>query len=181
MIYYSLQGLMWGGLAVTGSPWFACEYSTCPDPQSNVSRERSIEPSASPWPRQHTPPTNNTGLGRREENEHPVAKIRAENVLISSTRFWDEVYWYLEKTMALHPSNLAWKIPWVEEPGRLQSTGSLRVKHDWATSLSLFTFMHWRRRWQPTPAFLPGEAQGRGNLVGCRLWGHTELDTTEAT
>ena len=41
--------------------------------------------------------------------------------------------------------------------------------------------MHWRRKWQPTPVFLPGESQGQGSLVGCRLWGHTELDTTEAT
>ena len=55
--------------------------------------------------------------------------------------------------MAPHSSVLAWKIPWMEEPGRLQSMGSLRVGHDWATSLSLFTFMHWRRKWQPTPAF----------------------------
>ena len=47
----------------------------------------------------------------------------------------------------------------------------LRVGHDWATSLSLFTFMHWRRKWQPTPVFLTGESQGRGSLVGCRLWG----------
>ena len=44
-----------------------------------------------------------------------------------------------------------------------------------------FTFMHWRRKWQPTPVFLPGESQGRGSLVGCRLWGRTESDTTEAT
>ena len=43
------------------------------------------------------------------------------------------------------------------------------------------TFMHWRRKWQPTPVFLPGESQGQGSLVGCRLWGRTELDTTEAT
>ena len=50
-----------------------------------------------------------------------------------------------------------------------------------ATSLSLFTFMHWRRKWQPTPVFLPGESQGQGSLVGCHLWGHAELDTTEAT
>ena len=78
-------------------------------------------------------------------------------------------------------SILAWKIPWMEEPGRLQSMGSLRVGHDWATSLSLFSFMHWRRKWQPTPVFLPGESQGRRSLVGCRLWGHTESDTTEAT
>ena len=83
--------------------------------------------------------------------------------------------------MASHSSTLAWKFPWAEEPGRLQSMGSLRVRHDWASSLSLFTFMHWRRKWQPTPVFLPGESRGWGSLVGCRLWGGTELDTTEAT
>ena len=82
--------------------------------------------------------------------------------------------------MATDSSTLAWKIPWMEEPGRLQSMGSLGVGHDWATSLSLFTFMHWRRKWQPTPVFLPGEFQGWGSLVGCRLWGCTESDTTEA-
>ena len=64
--------------------------------------------------------------------------------------------------MAPHSSTLAWKIPWMEEPGGLQSMGSLRVGHNWATSLSLFTFLHWRRKWQPTPVFLPGESQGRG-------------------
>ena len=42
-----------------------------------------------------------------------------------------------------------------------------------------FTFMHWRRKWQPTPVFLPGESQGRGSLVGCHLWGHTDSDMTE--
>ena len=62
---------------------------------------------------------------------------------------------------------LAWRIPWTEEPRRLQSMASLRVGHDWATSLSLFTFMHWRRKWQPTPVFLPRESQGQGSLVGC--------------
>ena len=62
------------------------------------------------------------------------------------------IYTYiLEKAMAPHSSTLAWKIPWTEEPRRLQSMGSWRVGHDWATSLSLFTFMHWRRKWQPTP------------------------------
>ena len=50
-----------------------------------------------------------------------------------------------EKAMAPHSSTLAWKIPWTEEPGRLQSMELLRVGHDWATSLSLFTFMHWRK------------------------------------
>ena len=73
--------------------------------------------------------------------------------------------------MASHSSTLAWKIPWTEEPGRLQSMGSWRVGHDWATSLSLLTFMHWRRKWQPTPVFLPGESQGQRSRVGCRLWG----------
>ena len=76
--------------------------------------------------------------------------------------------------MATHSSTLAWKIPWTEEPGRLHSVhGVARVGHNWATSFSLFTFMHWRRKWQPTPLFLPGESQGRGSLVGCRLWDRT--------
>ena len=91
------------------------------------------------------------------------------------------VRYSLEKAMATHSSTLAWKIPWTEEPGGLQSMGSLRVRQDWATSLSLFTFMHWRRKWQPTPVSLPGESQGRGSLVGCHLWGRTESDTTEVT
>ena len=86
-----------------------------------------------------------------------------------------------EKATAPHSSTLAWKIPWTEEPGGLQSMGSLRVGHDWVTSLSLFTLMHWRRKWQSTPVFVPGESQGRESLVGCRLWGCTGSDTTEAT
>ena len=68
--------------------------------------------------------------------------------------------------MAPHSRTLAWKIPWMEEPGGLQSMGSLRVRHDWATSLSLFTLMHWRRKWQPTPVFLSGESQGWGAWWG---------------
>ena len=83
--------------------------------------------------------------------------------------------------MAPHSSILAWKIPWTEEPDGLQSMGSLRVRCDRATSLSLFTFMHWRRKWQPTPVFLPRESQGWQSLVGCHLWGRTELDTTKGT
>ena len=88
------------------------------------------------------------------------------------------LYWFLdgnsEKAVTTHSSTLAWKIPWMEEPGRLQSMGSRRVRHDWETSLSLFTFMDWRRKWQPTPVLLR-------SLVGCRLWGRTELDTTVVT
>ena len=70
--------------------------------------------------------------------------------------------------MAPHSSTLAWKIPWTEEPGRLQSLVSLRVGDNGETSFSLFTFMH-------------GESQGQRSLVGCHLWGHTESDTTEVT
>ena len=96
--------------------------------------------------------------------------------------FYIHYYCYcLEKAMAPHSSTLAWKIPGMGEPGRLQSMGSRRVGHDWATSLSLFTFMHWRRKWQPTPVFLPGESRGWRSLVSCCLWGRTELDTTEVT
>ena len=83
--------------------------------------------------------------------------------------------------MAIYSSSLAWKIPWTEEPGGLQSMGSLRVGHNSVTSLLLFTFMHWRRKWQPSPVFLPGESQGRRSLVGYCLWGRTESDMSEVT
>ena len=96
-----------------------------------------------------------------------------KNIILSNISIW--------KMLSYYSSTLAWKIPWTEGPGGLRSMGSLRVGHDWATSLSLFTFMNWRRKWQATPVFLPGESQGRGSLVGCCLWGHTESDTTEAT
>ena len=96
-------------------------------------------------------------------------------------KFWRCLLWDSEKAVAHHSSSLAWKIPWTEEPGRLQFMGSRRVGHNWMTSLSLFTFMHWRRKWQPTPVFLPGESQGWQSLVGCHPWGCTESDTTEET
>ena len=94
-------------------------------------------------------------------------------------------FWYLgdgglieEKAMAPHSSTLAWKIPRTEEPGRLRSMGSLRVRHD----LSDFTFtFHFHALEENTPVFLPGESQGRGSLVGCHLWGHTDSDMTETT
>ena len=77
--------------------------------------------------------------------------------------------------MAPHSSTLVWKIPWMEEPG-----SAVHGVTEGQTRLSDFTFTHWRRKWQPTPVFLPGESQGRGSLVG-HLWGHTESDTTEVT
>ena len=84
--------------------------------------------------------------------------------------------------MAPHSSTLAWKIPWTEEPGGLQSMGSLRVGHDWATSLSLFTCMYWRRKWQPThSSVLAWRIPGMGEPGGLPSMGRTESDTTEAT
>ena len=85
----------------------------------------------------------------------------------------------MEKAMASHSSTLAWKIPWTEEPARLQSVRSLRVGHDWATSLWLFTFMHCRRKWQPTLVFLPGESHRQKSLVGYCSEGCKESDMTE--
>ena len=81
--------------------------------------------------------------------------------------------------MATHSSTLTWKIPWMEEPGRLQSMGLLRVWYDRATSLSLFTFMHWRRKWQPIPVLSPGKSHGWRSLVGYSPWGREELNRTE--
>ena len=78
--------------------------------------------------------------------------------------------------MAPHSSSLAWKIPWMEEPGGLQSMGSLWVGRDWATLLSLFTFTQWRRKWQPTPVFLPGESQGQGSQEAA-VYGVTQSRT----
>ena len=85
--------------------------------------------------------------------------------------------------MAPHSSTLAWKIPWAEEPGRLKSMGLRRVGHDRATSLSLFTFhFHALQKEMAThSSVLAWRIPGMGSLVGCRLWGRTEPDMTEAT
>ena len=84
--------------------------------------------------------------------------------------------------MAPHSSTLAWKIPWMEEPGGLHAVHG--VAKSWAQLsdfIFTFHFMHWRRKWQPTPVLLPGESQGWGSLVGFHLWDCTESDTTEVT
>ena len=88
----------------------------------------------------------------------------------------------LEKAMATHSSTLAWKIPWTKEPGRLQSMGSLRFGHDWVTSLSLFTFTHWRRKWEPTPAWrIPGMVEPGGlPSMGSHRVGHDWSDLAAA-
>ena len=81
---------------------------------------------------------------------------------------------------APHSSTLAWKIPWTGEPGWLQSMGSLELDMT-SLSLSLFTFMYWRRKWQPTPVFLPGESRDGGAWWPAVWGGRTESDMTEAT
>ena len=67
-----------------------------------------------------------------------------------------------EKAMAAHSSTLAWKIPWTEEPGGLQSMESRRIRQDWATPLLLFVFMHWRRKWQPLQYSCPENPRDAG-------------------
>ena len=83
----------------------------------------------------------------------------------------------LEKAMAPHSSTLAWKIPWMEEPGRLQSMGLLRVGHDWVTSLSLFTFRQWRRKWHLSFSTLAWRIPGRGEPGGLPSYGVTQRRT----
>ena len=144
---------------------------------------------ASSWPRDWTPVS---WIGRWILYHRVISRNlvdakddcrwgRTEEISTFSYALFRMSNWIPEKAMATHSSTLAWQIPWTEEPGGLQSTGSLGVGHDWTTSLSLFTFMYWRRKWQLTPVFLPRESQGRGSPVGCHLWGRTESDTTEVT
>ena len=121
-----------------------------------------------------------TGLEHGPFSFQSQRKVMPKNAQ-TTTQLHSSHMLVMDRAMATHSSALAWKIPWMGESGRLQSMGSRRVGHSWATSLSLFTFMHWRKKWQPTPVFLPGESQGRGSLQGFHLWGCTELDTTEAT
>ena len=80
----------------------------------------------------------------------------------------------LEKEMATYFSTLAWKIPWTEEPWRLQSMGWQIVGHDWMASLH-FIRLFWRKKWQPTPVFLPGKFHGQRSLAGYSLWGCKEV------
>ena len=82
--------------------------------------------------------------------------------------------------MATHSSALAWKIPWMEEPGRLQSMGSLKSQ----VRLSDFTFtfhFHALEKEMATHSSVLVWRIPRASLVGCRLWGRTESDTAEAT
>ena len=82
--------------------------------------------------------------------------------------------------MAPHSSTLAWKIPWAEEPGRLQSMGSLRVGHDSDLTFT-FHFHALEKEMATHSSVLAWRIPGKGSLFGCCLWGRTESDTTEAT
>ena len=107
------------------------------------------------------------------------------NIILSEKRDYQKYIlqrytWLEEKEIATHSSTLAWKIPWMEEPRRLQLMGLQRVGHNWVTSFysSVFLSSFWRRKWQPIPVFLPGESHGQRGLVGYSLWGCKESDMT---
>ena len=114
--------------------------------------------------------------GRRHRTDSPLEPLREHRHAGRNAGLQSQERIDLCHAMAPHSSTLAWKIPWMVEPGGMQSMGSLRVGPDSVTSLSLFTLMHWRRKWQPTPVFLPGESQGRelGGLpsMGSHRVGH---------
>ena len=87
----------------------------------------------------------------------------------------------LEKEMATHSGTLAWKILWTEKPGRLQSMGSQRVRHKLSDFTFSFHFPALEKEMATHSSVLAWRIPGMGSLVGCRLWGRTESDTTEAT
>ena len=105
-------------------------------------------------------------------------------ICLEIASLWAPAFWYLllarlskgEKAMTPHSSTVAWKIPWTEEPGRLQSMGSHRVGQDWS-NLAAADLLR-RGQWQPTPVLLPGKSHGRRSPVGCSPWDHWESDTT---
>ena len=81
-------------------------------------------------------------------------------------QYWKCLEGQLEKAMAPHSSTLAWKIPWMEEPGRLQSMGPLKVGHNRATSLSLFTFMALEKEMGTHSSVLAWRIPGTGEPGG---------------
>ena len=121
---------------------------------------------------------------------HGVAKSRTQLSDFTFTFYFHA----LEGGMATHSSVLAWRIPGTEEPNGLQSMGLHRVGHDLSDLAATFHWRYkkcsfhpwvgkipWRREWQPTPEFLPGESQGQRSLLGYGPKGCKESDTTEAT
>ena len=80
-----------------------------------------------------------------------------------------------------HPGLISFSMDWLDLLSVQGTLKSLLQHHSSKASILLCSGFFWRRKWQPTPVFLPGESQGWGNLVGCHLWGCTQSDTTEAT
>ena len=127
-------------------------------------------PSWNPLP--PSSPSHPSGSSQCTSPEHPVSYIEHFFLSIMSNKYRGKPIWWIghifmiKPTVSPHSSTLVWKIPWTQEPGRLQSMGSRRVGHDWEASLSLFTCVHWRRKWQPTPVFpawrIPGMAEPGG-------------------
>ena len=123
--------------------------------------------------------SNRHGKGAQYHKSKKCKKITMKYQLASANMLVRRRQW--QPTPVLLPGkshgqrSLVGCSPW----GRKESDMTERLPFH--SSLSLFTFMHWRRKWQPTPVFLPGESQGQRSLMGCHLWGHTESDTTEAT
>ena len=110
-------------------------------------------------------------MGRREERVRCMEKVNMETYITISKidSQWEFAVWLRKVKQGLCINLERWD---GEGDGReVQKGGNIYIPM--ADS--------WRRKWQPTPVFLPGESQGRWSLVGCRLWGRTESDTTEAT
>ena len=101
--------------------------------------------------------------------DYGVTKSRTRLSDFTSLHFTSRAF--LEKAMAPHSSTLAWKIPWMQEPGRLQSMWLQRVGHDWSDLAAAAAVYFPRRQWHPIPVFLPGKSHGCRSLVGCRPWG----------
>ena len=121
-------------------------------------------------------PYDNWGLEWRRSRycQQTIRSCKRQRILLQVS--WDHVFvntsifhFYSpepEKAMATHSSTLAWKIPWTEEPGRLQSMGSQRVGHDWATSLSLFTFHALEKEMATHSSVLAWRISGMGEPGG---------------
>ena len=183
-----------GILQARSLEWVAISFSNAWKWKVKVKSLGHVQLSATPWTAAYQAPPS-MGFSRQEYwSGVPLPSPDEKNWVIGKDpdagKDWrqeekgtteDEIGWMVSLTRWtwVWASSGSWW--WTGKPGVLQSMGSLKVGHDWATSLSLFTFMHRRKKWQPTPMFLPGVSQGWRSLVGFRLWGRTELDTTEAT
>ena len=143
--------------------------------------EPTISPQASTPVSQSTPVFTPGSLPIPSQPEFSHVSIVEYYFFPPNVFFLKQLYWGMEKATATHSSALAWKIPWTEEPGRLQSMGLLRVGHDWATSLSLFTFMHWEKEMAPHSSTLAWRIPGTGEPGGLQSMGSLRVRHDWAT